>query len=174
MRKFTGLFFVLLLAAPVSSCKNTQKQAIDYNNTIVDLQMQVVGAMQDFSMTFDSNDVSLMQQKHKELLTSIDGALKEISDIEAFDGSTEFKDAAVKLFEFYQDISKKDYVEIIDIFKKKEITQDDVENINKLDEDIGKREKVLDDEFAKVQEAFAIKYGITLIENELQGEIDNM
>jgi hypothetical protein len=176
MRKIAVFLWVasLLAAASLPSCRNTKQQAIDYNNRIVDLQSKIVKGMLDFSSTFDSKDTALMEKKYGELQASIDAALKETRTLEPFDGSSEFRDTAIQLFEFYRDITKKEYREIVDIFKKSQIQQTDVDRIGKLNEDISKREKVLDDRFMAVQTSFAKKYGIPLVESELQKKIDNM
>jgi len=176
MRKITALLWVALLLSPLflASCRNTKQQAIDYNNKIVDLQSKIVKGMLDFSSTFDSKDTALMEKKYGELLAVIDTSIKETRAMEPFDGTSEFRDAAINLFTFYQDITKKEYKEIVEIFKKSQIQQADVDRIDKLNQDISKREKVLDDQFMVVQEGFAKKYGIPLVDNELQKQIDNM
>jgi hypothetical protein len=174
MKKFIAVTGAVFLVASPPACKNTKKQAIDYNNKIVDQQSRIVKSMLDFSKTFDSKDTELMEKKHKELLDVIGAVITETKGLAPFEGSAGFKDAALKLFEFYRDISKKEYKEMIEIFKKEQITQADVDRIDELNDDISAREKVLDDEFQKIQEKFAEQYGIPLQENALQGEIDNL
>ena len=94
--------------------------------------------------------------------------------MEPFNGSSQLRDTAIKLFEFYQDISENEYDEILDIFSQDEITEADVERIEDLAEGITEREKALDYEFSAVQKAFAQEYGILLRDNKLQRQIDRM
>ncbi|MFH1434855.1 MAG: hypothetical protein ABIJ56_03970, partial [Pseudomonadota bacterium] len=132
-------------------------------------------SMLELANTFDSGTGADMDTKHAALISSIDAALADAKALKPFDGSTDFKDTTIALFEFYKDISAKEYKEIIDILKKgDEITEADAKRIDEINADISKREAELDDKFQVVQEAFAKKFGIPLIDNELQGEIDNL
>jgi hypothetical protein len=148
-----------------------------YNDRIVSLQSEVVKKMLDFSETFNSRDVSLMEQKYGILVSTIDEKLKEVSQIEPFEGDSNFKDTAVSLFQFYRDVAKKDYRELLDIFKKGvergEFTQQELDKMDAISNAIGEREKILDDKFQQAQKNFAEKYKISLVDNELQKKINN-
>jgi hypothetical protein len=174
MRKYLVLFGIVLMGALLFSCKDTKSQAIDYNDKIVGLQSKIGRSMLAFSRTFSSNNMTLMEKKYTELLDSIDFAISRAEAMEPFNGSSEFRDTAIRLFEFYQDISENEYDEILDIFSQDEITQDDAERIEDLAEGISEREKGLDYEFATVQKAFAQKHGIRLRDNKLQRQIDRI
>jgi hypothetical protein len=174
MRKYVVLFSIVLMGALLFSCKDTKSQAIDYNDKIVRLQSKIGKSMIAFSRTFSSNNMTLMETKYTELLDSIDFALSSAEAMGPFNGTSELRDTAIKLFEFYQDISENEYDEILDIFSQNEITESDVERIEELAEGISEREKALDYEFAAVQKAFAQEYGILLRDNKLQRQIDKM
>ena len=174
MRKYLVLFGIVLMGALLFSCKDTKSQAIDYNDKIVRLQSKIGKNMIAFSRTFSSNNMTLMENKYTELLDSIDFALSRAEAMEPFNGSSQLRDTAIKLFEFYQDISENEYDEILDIFSQDEITEADVERIEDLAEGITEREKALDYEFSAVQKAFAQEYGILLRDNKLQRQIDRM
>jgi hypothetical protein len=174
MRKYVVLFGIVLMGVLLSSCKDTKSQAIDYNDKIVRLQSSIGKRMIAFSRTFSSKNMTLMEKKHSELLDSIDFALSRAEAMGPFNGSSELRDTAIKLFEFYQDISENEYDEMLDIFSQDEITESDVERIEELAEGIGEREEALDYEFAAVQKAFAKEHGILLRDNKLQRQIDTM
>ena len=174
MRKYLVLFGIVLMGALLFSCKDTKSQAIDYNDKIVGLQSKIGKSMIEFSRTFASNNITLMEKRYAELLASIDSAISRAEAMESFNGSGAFRDTAIKLFEFYQDISENEYDEILDIFNQDEITQADAERIEELAEGISEREEELDYEFATVQKAFAQKHGILLRDNKLQRQIDRI
>ena len=174
MRKHLVLIGIVLMLALLLSCNNAKTQAIDYNDKIVGLQSKILRSMIDFSKTFSSNNTNLMERKYNELLDSIDTALGGIESMPPFNGSSEFRDTAIRLFEFYDDVAKNEYGEIVEIFYQDKITQDDAERIQELAEGITEREEALDHEFATVQKAFAKKNGILLRSNKLQREIDKM
>jgi hypothetical protein len=174
MRKCLVLLGIVLAGAMLLSCTNTNTQAIDYNDKIIGLQSKILRSMIDFSKTFSTNDGALMGKKYTELLASIDSALTEAEALQPFNGSSEFRDAAIRLFEFYDDVAKNEYGEIVEIFYQENVTEADADRIQELAEDISEREGVLDHQFATVQKAFAKKNGIILTDNKLQREIDRM
>jgi hypothetical protein len=174
MRKCLVLLGIVLVGALLFSCSNTKTQAIDYNDKIVGLQSKIMRSMIDFSKTFSSNDTALMEKKYTELLASIDSALRRAEALPPFNGSSAFRDTAIRLFEFYDDVAKKEYGEIVEIFYQDNVTEADADRIQELAEDISEREEVLDQQFATVQKAFARKNGILLTDNKLQREIDRM
>jgi len=174
MRKYLVLFGIVLVGALLFSCKSAKTQAIDYNDKIVGLQSKILRSMIDFSKTFSSNNTNLMEKRYNELLDTIDFALSGAEDMPPFNGSSEFRDTAIRLFEFYDDVAENEYGEIVEIFYQDEITQDDAERIQDLAEDISEREEALDYEFAAVQKAFAKEHDILLKSNKLQREIDRM
>lgn len=174
MRKILVLLWIIMVGALPFSCINTNTQAIDYNDKIIGLQSKIMRSMIDFSKTFSTNDKALMKNKYTELLASIDSALRGAEALPPFNGSSEFRDAAIRLFEFYADVAKNEYGEIVEILYQDGITQDNADRIEELAEDISEREGVLDHQFATVQKAFAKKNGILLTDNKLQREIDKM
>ena len=174
MRKLIVLFGVVLMGALLFSCNTSQQSAVAYNDEIVGLQSKILRSMIDFSKTFSSNNTNLMEKRYNELLDSIDVALGGIEAMPPFNGSSEFRDTAIRLFEFYDDVARNEYGEILEIFYQDEITQDDAERIQELAEEISEREETLDYEFAAVQKAFAKEHGILLKGNKLQREIDRM
>lgn len=174
MRKYLVLLWIVLAVALLFSCSNTNGLAIDYNDRIIGLQSKIMKSMIDFSKTFSTNDTALMEKKYTELLASIDSALTEAEALPPFNESNEFRDAAIRLFEFYDDVAKNEYGEIVEIFYQENVTEADADRIQALAEDISERERVLDQQFATVQKAFAKENGILLSDNKLQREIDRM
>ena len=80
----------------------------------------------------------------------------------------------MNLFQFYKEISAKDYKEMIDILRKENIQTSDIDRLTVLEEQISKREQPLDEAFQKAQEAFAKKHNLSLYENEVQDKIDQL
>jgi hypothetical protein len=174
MRKYLVLFGIFLMGALLLSCNSPKTKAIGYNDKIVGLQSKIMRSMIDFSKTFSAKDTALIEEKYTELLDSIDFALRGAEAMPPFNGSSEFRDVAIRLFEFYDDVAKNEYEEVVEIFYQDEITQDDAKRIQELARDISEREETLDYNFAMVQKAFAKKHGILLRDNKLQREIDRM
>ncbi len=147
-------------------CKDTTQQATDYNNRIVGLQEQVVRQMVSFSESFESNDPALMEKRRLELLDAIESALKDLEGLGPFEGSTEFREAARSLLGFYRDTCDAEYKEIIEVYRKPEITQEDVDRVSAINKKIVEKEKALSDAFLSAQQGFASSHEMKLVENE--------
>jgi hypothetical protein len=148
--------------------------AVAYNDRIISLQSRIVKSMIDFSKSFDTDDKNAMEKKHAQLLSTIQSAIKEAQTIEGFDGNTQFRDAAVEMFKFYDSIAKKEYKEIMDILKKETPEETDLTRINEIVTSISQREEQLDRKFQVIQQAFARKHNIMLMDNKMQKQIDNL
>lgn len=157
------IVFPLLM---LGGCKDTRQQATDYNNRIVGLQEQVVRQMVEFSESFESNDPELMEKRRQELLDTIKSALKDLEGLEPFEGSTEFREAAVSLLGFYRDTCDAEYKEIIEVYRKPEITQEDVDRVSAINKKIVEKEKTLSDAFLSAQQSFASSHEMKLVEYE--------
>ena len=115
-----------------------------------------------------------MMKAHGMMVATIESTLKEAKTVGPFMGDKALRDAAVELFQFYDDISKKEYLEIVNILKKGKPGKNDLARINEIVGIITERENALDKKFQGIQVAFTKKHGIGLTENKMQKEIDNL
>jgi len=174
MRNVIGIVVIIALGVVGYFFSRGSDQAVAYNDRIIGLQTRIVQSMIDFSKSFDTADKSLMDKKHAQLVSTIEGVIKEAQAIEGFDGSTEFRDAAVEMFSFYDSIAKKEYKEIMDILNKETPGDNDLTRINEIVVSISQREEALDKKFQGIQQAFARKHNIMLTDNKMQKQIDNL
>lgn len=180
MKKLCKLSLSIILTLALwglnTGCQNSTKSPVDYNNEIIDNQSKIIQKIINLSNSFDKRDANEMENLYQVLKKQIDESIDTISNLDEYEGNTQFRDASIKLFKFYQSVVGKEYREMIDILKKKdsELSQKDVDRIDALTIDISKREEGLDEEFAKVQKEFADKYNIQIQENILQKKIDKM
>jgi hypothetical protein len=173
MHKFVAAALLLCLAASVASCKGKKRQAIDYNNRIVDLHANIATSILDFLQSLNSNDTAAMEVKHEEMLAVIEDSLIRVRSMEPYEDNSEFRDNAIRLFEFYQDVSTKEYIKIIEIKKKGPPTLEDAKKMNELRSETIEKEKKLHAEFIMAQEVFARKYEISLMSTDTQMKINN-
>ncbi|MFH0893118.1 MAG: hypothetical protein V2A54_01680 [Bacteroidota bacterium] len=167
----------LVLFLAFQSCgKKSSLTPIQYNDSIVGIQGKIIKAILDLSATFEGRNAAEMDASYSKLKTIIDDAITNVSKMEEYDGSTELRDAAKELFEFYKSVVGKEYGEMITILKKKDtdVTEADIKRIDEISADISKREKALDEKFAKAQEKFAKDNNIQIKENELQKDINKL
>ena len=180
MRKFT-LFFVLgiIITFALQNCGENAKPEmtpIQYNDYIIGNQSKIIKKFITLSKTFNNHVPKEMDDELNSLQIQVDSAVTNISNLDGFKGNTEFKNAALMLFKFYQDAVKKEFKEMIDILKKNPdaMTSQDMQKMTDLNQSISSREKILDEAFGKAQNNFATQFKIDIKPNQLQNEIDKM
>ncbi len=165
--------FLAILAISSVSCTDKKTDATDYNNKIVELQSSIIQKMLDLASSFESGSTPEMTNKHRELINTCEEIIRQSRELEPFEENSELRDTAIKLFEFYLSISTNEYREIIDILGK-ENTPYNMQRMQEVVEDISIRESALDNEFMMAQKAFVEKYGIQIIDNPLQKDVDSL
>lgn len=158
----------------LAGCNTGPKMSpIEYNDAIIGEQTKISRVMIDMANSFYS-DLNKSETLRQDLVKQCDASIKAVAELPDYKGNKKFRDAGVALFTFYKQISDKEYKEMIDILKKESIEASDLERLTALEKDISAREEALDKDFQDAQQAFAQEHKLTLRENEIQGEIDNM
>lgn len=166
----------VLLIAFFSTLGCSNSGALDYNNELIAQQGKVIEGMINLTKTFENPKAETMSAKLDELSKVIDEAIESVSKMKGYEGDTSLRDVVLELLQFYKDISANEYREMIGILGRVDgpITQQDLDRMASMNQDISSREVVLDEKLAKIQQAFAKKYNFTLARNEKQDEIDAM
>lgn len=146
---------------------------VEYNDAIIGEQTKISKVMIRMADYF-STDLNESDKVRLELVVQCQKSIDFLKELPDYKGDKEFRDAGVALFTFYKEISEKEYKEMIDILKKEEIELADIEVLTKLEEQIAQREGPLDDAFQGAQQAFAKKHNLSLYDNEIQKEIDQL
>ena len=168
-----ALIFLSVSATSLAG-QSLKDQAISYNDKIIALQTKIIKSMITFSKSFGTGDKKTMMKAHKSMVSTIETTLKAAKKLGPFQGDSSLRDGAVELFAFYNDISKKEYLEIVNILGKGQPDKKGLARMNEIVESITVRENALDKKFQGIQVAFTRKYGIALTENKMQKEIDNL
>ncbi len=173
---FLLLFLVITGCTQVPKGKNGKeyKTAVVYNDAIVNYQSRI---MKDILNFVDASKVNLDSADH--LLDVYAGELNVIIDdikgMPAFKGDTTLRNAAVESFGFYKRIMTGEYKELIRLRKEGAGETDaGVAQMNTIVEKISKEEEGFDRNFHSAQLAFAKRNNITLTENDMQKQIDNL
>ena len=161
---------VILLLMAFKPAKVTPEA---YNDSIINEQNKIMKIMLEMANYF-STDLNKAETLRQDLVKQCHASVKVLQALPAYDGDTKFRDAGVALYGFYAQISDKEYKEMIDILKKAEIEQADIDRLTALEQDITKREVKFDEDFQSAQTAFAKKHGFTLKENEYQKDVDQL
>lgn len=157
---------VLLLGAVIASCGGSTQSAVEYNDKIIKEQIALDNSI---SAIFMESDVNAMETQYKKSVDVVNKTKDFAKELDGFDGSTEFKDAFVKLVDEMDVMLKTQYNVLIENLKipDEEYTTEDEDQYNEIatlaDE---KYEEALDN-FISTQESFSKKYNFQLVEKDL-------
>lgn len=153
---------------------NQGKQAVEFNNTVVQEQNEFVTKFLDLSTKASTYSEEELKTNFEDTLNVAEENLETIRNLETPENGEEFKKAATDLFAFYVKIMKNEYKEMIELSRKDELTSTQRTKIIELQTTITNEESKYDNAFAEAQKAFTEQYGITLEENTLQENIDSL
>ncbi|MFH0865571.1 MAG: hypothetical protein V1904_05225 [Bacteroidota bacterium] len=163
MRTINLLLFAAIIMLFISSCgsksgnssdKLSFSSAVDYNNFIIGQQENIVNKMNELSEAIDAENYTDATTKQEELVKQCKSGIDSVKALDAYNGNTAFRDEAVTLFNFYKEISEKEYKEMLDILKKENIAETDIQRMEEIRQDISKRENERDEAFGKAQKTF--------------------
>lgn len=161
------LFYFFIFEQNDDSKKDLKSEIVsfstaeEYNNYIVDLQLESVKSIMLFSDACAEGRRNQMLHSYEQFQSQTKLSLEQIKKLEGFNGSIELRDAAIKLFGFYVEISQNEYKQILDILLKREYSEQDDIIVDSLITIVGEKEETHDSAFENAQEKFAL-------DNELQ------
>lgn len=143
----------------------TFSTAEEYNNYIVDLQLESVKSIMLFSdACAEGNRHQMLDSyEHFELQTML--SLEQIKKLSDFNGSTELRDAAIKLFGFYVEISQNEYKQILDVLLQSDYSEQDDITVDSLIKVVFVKEEACDSEFEKAQNKFAKDNALQMVKS---------
>jgi uncharacterized coiled-coil protein SlyX len=159
MKKTIYMMFGSMLLMSFFACGPTKEDAIKYNDAIITEQRKVVDKENELTGAIKSNAGNL-----DEILAGLTKQTEEsiavVTKMEDFDKKSDFKDAALKLFNVYKDVAAVEYKAWLANLKtpidqvNDQVLAEETELVKKINEKI---DKALGD-FTKAQEDFAAKY----------------
>jgi hypothetical protein len=129
MKKKLQIFAVLMtIVFSTSVCTFAQDSdaAIEYNNTMINIQARVDASLVDLITAIESNDTELMASAKTSTLTMIKAAQKDLSAVEKFGGSSDFKKELKALIAMYKSVTTKELTTVIKLLSKEgELTDEE-------------------------------------------------
>lgn len=169
MRKlFSTIIGSLFVSAMLVSCGPTTDDAVKYNDELVAQQTKVFEKESALIEAISKNIPDKLDLLCADLSKQIDESTEAVKKMESFDGKTEMKDAAMKVFIAYKEVTDKEYKEMIKFAKTPDslyTPEDDnklIEVSKKIDDKLNKAV----DEFVQLQKEFAEKYKFELSGSE--------
>lgn len=175
-RAFALLLSSLIACQPGEKGKNgvVYQSAVQYNNYIVERQNKIIQQIMQFVRVSDTNLDSASALLDL-VLNDVSLFREDISGMPAYKKDTAMRNSAVALFSFYADIFKNDYKQIIALRQRGELmTEEDLQQINEIVHNISQREQQYDKQFQQAQKNFAKKNNMTLSENKMQKQLEEM
>lgn len=169
-----NILMVTLLFVSVAAKSQTFTEPVAYNDYIVGLQTAVGEKLIAFNneLAGDASSYESVQPYFTALGDAMKIAAEKIKTVPAYDGSSELRDAASDLFDFYVSIYNNEYKNMLELIYSPDFGAEDYETLNSIIAAISQKESGLDSRFQAAQKAFAAKYNMTLEENELQDAIE--
>lgn len=144
-----------------TACGPTTDDAIKYNDQIIDQQVKIIGTIDNLYDALEKwTNHGGMDAAYQNAMKQVELGTADVSAMDKFDGSTEFKDAALKLFGIYKSVLDNEFKEMIAINKLPD-DQYTTEMKAKFDQLNDMAFKKMDDglnELQVVQNRFAAKY----------------
>jgi hypothetical protein len=156
-----------MLVATAQSAKkttkeSTQKAAIAFNELIVDEQKKIGKLITELFENIDAHSKQELLDKSQVLYKQCQSSEKLIKAQPIKNGNGPLKEAALTLFAFYGKITKEEYTELVELLKKDELLNEDLERMKAINSDVTEREKILDEAFINEQKNFAELHGFIL------------
>jgi len=165
MKKHYKILSACILMFMLTSCGPTTDEAIKYNDSIIDVQAQIVEKINTLYECFDDWDhPEKMDEAYKQALAQVDSGTEIVSKMPDFGGKSEFREASLKLFSVYKSVIQTELKTMVEILKKPsaEITPEIEAQFDAMnDQALKKMENGLK-EFQEVQLNFSVKYNFVL------------
>lgn len=172
-----NLFFLLTTLVLLGySCKQKSNQtdepivfstAEEYNNYIIDIQVETIKSIQRFSDACAEGIPQQMKFTFEEFQIQTQTAIENLNKLGDFNGSTELRDEAMKLFEFYAEIAKYEYKQILEILLKSDYSEQDDITVDSLIKVVAEKEDIMDNNFEKAQKKYAEENELDMVKSQL-------
>ncbi len=176
MKNLSGVAILLLgIVVFLMGCGNTPENAKEYQEKLVAIQGTVVSPILDLYKAMKTRDMDKINPACANAVKACAESIEAVKNYGAFGGDDTMRQKLEALLEFYKSMIDKDLKEVIAIIAKGEpFSQEDKDRVRAITKGIGDREVKYDAGFRDAVEVFAGKYGLGLMENEGQKEVDSM
>ena len=171
MTKFKTLLLVVVAAVAITSCDMmgpSTDQAVEYNDNIIKKQIKIIESIDELDGTFTDFVPDEMDAALEAAIEETEDGIELLKGLEDFDGSPEFKDNALILFNVYLDALENEFTEMVEIYKlpSDEYTEELQDKWGDLyDDGYDNMSDGLED-FNDYQSTFAVKYGFMIVDDK--------
>jgi hypothetical protein len=167
-------FVIVSCNKPVKGTNGvTYKNPVQYNDYIVSRQSQLMQKVIDFGKAAETS-LDSAENLLRGYVKETDVMIGELKGMPPYKNDSTLRDAAIRSFSFYKRVFAQDYMDIIAIRKKDNITDSDVSEMGRIVDKITREEEGFDKAFHNAQRDFAERNNMKLRENEMQKKVDEM
>jgi hypothetical protein len=169
-----NIFFAAVVMLFICSCgsksgstsdKLTFSTAVEYNDFIIALQKGIKSKFDALQQEFGNANLEGIKRIQGELANECKSAIDTLNKLDAYEGNTAFRDAAIQLFTHYKDYSGAGLKEQIEIVSKNELSPEDQNRLNQIDDEFAKKEEGLYNTLVEAQSTFAADNNMTINPN---------
>jgi hypothetical protein len=163
MKKVFG-FLSLVVVMMLVACGPTQEQAAEYNDQIIDQQIAIVDRIDVLVESYQYYIPADMDKAYNDAVNQVNKGIETVTALDKFDGKTDFKDAALELFNGYKAALENEHKEMVRIYKipDETFTEEHYQQWDKLAEEADRKMEEAFNKFGKAQDEFAAKYKLEL------------
>lgn len=163
MKKVFGLLSLVIVMMLVA-CGPTPEQAAAYNDKIIDEQIAIVDKIDALVESYQYYVPADMDAAYSSAMNQVTTGITNVTALEDFDGKTEFKDAALELFNAYKTVLESEHREMVQIYKipDEQFTEDHYSKWDNLAKQADSKMEEAFNKFGKAQDDFAAKYKLVL------------
>ena len=164
---FVTIIGLLFISVILVSCGPSTNDAIKYNDELVKQQNKVYEKESALLDAISKNTPDKLDTLFVKLSKQIDESSKTVEAMSNFDGKSDMKDAVLKIFSIYKNITGNEYKNMISYSKIPDslYTPGDDDKVLDLSKKIDDKINQSIEEFIKLQKQFAIKYKFELTDN---------
>lgn len=145
-----------------TSDKLSFSTAVEYNDFIIGQQEKILDCHKACTDAIDQDNITVAKTKLDELAKQCKVAVDTLNKMDAYNNNTAFRDAGVKLFNYYKEYAGKGFKEELEIMSKPRLNPDDENRINQIENEFSTKEGDLYNTFIEAQNKFASENDIVL------------
>ena len=161
MKAFFSILTLAVLLISASCSTTPSLTATEYNDAIVDEHAKIITAIQAY---YDDETYELSEAE--KLCTAIsnqcDTAIRKVGLLPAFDGGEDFKNTALKMFQFYKKVSKNEFMEMSRILANEDYDDEDMDLVMDMESKLDEKIAAMDLELEVAQKKFAKDKNFTI------------
>lgn len=119
MLRITLMSLLILLLPALNACGPNEKQALAYNDALVEEQQKIIERFDAFFEALNRpEDTVAINTTYAAVIQQVERGKANVQQLQAFDKKTDLRDAALELFKVYEDVLNNEFQTLAVNYKK--------------------------------------------------------